>query len=179
MAARSDGKSKRRSKSASTSPHTEIISRGLLIHSGRVLLCLSPRGGYGYLPGGHVEFGESAGAALQRELVEELGLRVRVGPPLLVHEYAFVDPRGVPHHELNAVFHVEARRARDLDSLRSREEHIRFEMVSREQLARTRILPMPMKRWLIDRLAAGDAAPMAAAWLTSRFPSQIRASPSR
>ncbi|MBA4028985.1 MAG: hypothetical protein C0475_07605 [Planctomyces sp.] len=169
MAQRSTKAQRRESAPA---PHIECIARGLLVRDARVLLCLSVGGGYGYLPGGHVEFGEPASAALQRELLEELGLRVRVGPPLLVHEYAFVDLRGATHHELNTVFHVEARRAKDLDALASREADIRFEMVPIERLPATRILPTPMKRWLIQRCAEPKGTSQGLGWLSSRFPRQ-------
>ena len=41
-----------------------------------------------HLPGGHVEFGEQPEEALMRELNEEFGMRVRVGPP--IHAFSYV-----------------------------------------------------------------------------------------
>ena len=58
------------------------------MHGSRVLLCRNVKHGYCYLPGGHVEFGESAAGALAREFLEESGLRVRVGNLALVSEGA-------------------------------------------------------------------------------------------
>lgn len=86
--------------------HVEFIARGLLIRAGRVLLCRNIAKDYLYLPGGHVEFGEPAAAALEREFLEETGRVVRAGHCLLVSEHAF--KQGKKHrHEINLVFHVE------------------------------------------------------------------------
>ena len=57
----------------------ELIARGLARRDNDVLLCLNLKGGYAYLPGGHVEFGESAREALEREFVEESGIQVTSG----------------------------------------------------------------------------------------------------
>ncbi len=54
----------------------EVIARGLCIRDGKVLLCRHIKQAYNYLPGGHVEFGESATDALAREMMEEAGVAV-------------------------------------------------------------------------------------------------------
>jgi 8-oxo-dGTP diphosphatase len=60
---------------------------------GRVLLAQRPAGkpyaGYWEFPGGKLEPGESARHALERELVEELGLRVRRAAPWLVQRFVY------------------------------------------------------------------------------------------
>ncbi len=89
-----------------STPHIEFIVRGLIIHWGHCLVCWNPKGDYGYLPGGHIESGEPAAAALAREMLEETGLTCRVGPLLLAHENQF-KTRKRAHHELNLVFAAE------------------------------------------------------------------------
>lgn len=84
----------------------EVIARGALFHGEHVLACRNVERGYLYLPGGHVEFGEPAAAALAREFLEESGLTVRVGPLLLATENIF-ESGGKRRHEINLVFHVE------------------------------------------------------------------------
>jgi len=74
--------------SAESSPKARIVT-GLLRDGDQVLLCHRSPGRRWYpdvwdLPGGHVEAGELPGAALARELREELGIDVTApsGPPL-------------------------------------------------------------------------------------------------
>ena len=60
---------------------------------GRVLLCQRPDGrhlaGYWEFPGGKVEEGEDFGAALRREIREELGCGIAVGEALRPVEHAY------------------------------------------------------------------------------------------
>jgi len=84
----------------------ELIARGLLIRDNAVLLCRNAEHGYLYLPGGHVEFDESAEQALVREFLEETGRQCRVGDLLLAAELRFTQDRRA-RHEVSLVFHVE------------------------------------------------------------------------
>jgi len=77
------------------------VAVGLLVADGKVLLCHRHPARKWYpdvwdLPGGHIEPGESAADALQRELLEELGVHVELvsaepwrivalGPSLVLH----------------------------------------------------------------------------------------------
>ena len=133
----------------------EVIARGFLMdQSHRVLLCRNVKNGYRFLPGGHVEPGESAARALQREFKEECGLRVRVLEALLCHEQRFDDGKK-NRHEFNVVFHVEQAGRGSLAELKSREAKIAFDWIPRSGLVRSRLLP----RALIPTLRAWMASP--------------------
>src|SRR5437870_10907815 len=83
---------KKRSQARAEPPREakiEVIARGVLIRGGKVLLCQNTKHRYCYLPGGHVEFSESATAALAREFLEETGARIGVGGLALVTEGVF------------------------------------------------------------------------------------------
>ncbi len=81
----------------------ETIARGVLVRAGRLLVCQPRKGGRCYLPGGHVEFGETARQALVREIREEMGLPAHAGEFLAVAENAFAQG-DEPHCEINLVF---------------------------------------------------------------------------
>ncbi|MBI1337755.1 MAG: NUDIX domain-containing protein [Phycisphaera sp.] len=95
----------------SNKDNVEVISRGRFLHAGRILLCRNIKHGHVFLPGGHVEFGESAREALEREVMEELGVVVRATSFVGVVEARFDQPdrHGIPqrHHEINFVFDLQ------------------------------------------------------------------------
>ncbi|HEX8072217.1 MAG TPA: NUDIX hydrolase [Pyrinomonadaceae bacterium] len=93
---------------------------GVVVERERLLIHRGPEDDYWALPGGRVEFGEAAGAALGREFEEELGLAVEVGRLLWVVENFFTF-QGVRHHELSFYFHVALPAAAPL---RRREQYI-------------------------------------------------------
>lgn len=87
-----------------------VQSRAVIIKEGHILLCktvgLMPD--FYFLPGGHIEHGESAKDALIRELAEEVGFSFTISRFLGCMEYSF-DPRLTTHakchtHEYSFIF---------------------------------------------------------------------------
>lgn len=122
----------------------EFIARGLVIRDGLVLLCKNVKHGYYFLPGGHVEFGETAQTALVREFKEETGITITCRSAALVAEHIFERRKG-PCHELNIVFHVELPEVMVV----SLESKIAFEWTDLAQLSDLDLRPACIKAWLL------------------------------
>lgn len=83
----------------------ETIARGVCIKEGKILLCRAKGGATTYLPGGHIEFGETGREALVREVKEELGVGSKTGKFLGAVENAFLQ-KGKRHAEINLVYEL-------------------------------------------------------------------------
>ena len=83
----------------------ETIARGVCVRDGKLLLCRAKGGSSTYLPGGHIEFGETGRQALVREVKEELGVESSTGAFLGAVENTFLQ-HGKPHAEINLVYEL-------------------------------------------------------------------------
>ena len=121
----------------------ENIARGVCVVDGRVLLCRPKKGGYTYLPGGHIEFGEKGAEALRREVREELGVDSSVGDLVGVVESSFVQ-HGRPHAEISLVYKLALT---DTSApLASQEDWIEFVWWPVDRLDEANLLPPEMKK---------------------------------
>ena len=137
--------------------HIETIARGVCILGGKVLLCLPKDRSYSYLPGGHIEFGETGREALVREMKEETGLDATAGDLLGVVESSFVQ-KGEKHCEINLIYKmevalptaVEKRRSgvSPIQNLKSCESWICFDWVDCDKIDSANLLPPEMKQQL-------------------------------
>ena len=114
----------------------ETIARGVCVRDGKLLLCRAKGGSSTYLPGGHIEFGETGRQALVREVKEELGVESSVGAFLGVVENSFLQ-HGKPHAEINLVYELEM----DDCGAKSKEEWIEFEWCRLDMLGGANLLP--------------------------------------
>lgn len=115
----------------------ETIVRGVAVVDGRILLCRAKGGGSSYLPGGHVEFGETAREALVREIREEMGVDAEAGRFLGVVENSFLQ-HGNPHSEINLVFEL---KFGGVPAAEAKEDWIEFEWCALENLGKANLLP--------------------------------------
>ncbi len=128
----------------------EIITRAVILDKGKILLCKKKGNDYYFLPGGHVEFGETAQQALARELKEELNIEADATDYIGTVENMFSENEK-KYHEINLVFFVEPKN----HSLVSNEDHIDFFWIDTGKLVGENIEPVALKsaliQWLKDK----------------------------
>lgn len=128
----------------------EILVRAVILRGGKVLLCWNRDHSFYFLPGGHVETGESVRQAMARELREELRAAVKTQRVIGTVENIWRTGRK-QHHELNVVSVVKLNRYDAVTPLR----HIEFHWVNTTELSHRKLLPHKLKKavqkWLKDR----------------------------
>ena len=110
---------------------------------GRLLLCRAKGSATSYLPGGHIEFGETGREALVREIREELGVAAKAGRFLGVVENSFMQ-HGHPHAEINLVYELVF--DEPLAEPHSAEDWISFEWCELSRLGEAGLLPDVFRR---------------------------------
>jgi 8-oxo-dGTP pyrophosphatase MutT (NUDIX family) len=118
----------------------EVIARGVCIMQNQILLCFGRKSGIAYLPGGHIDFGETAREALVRENREELGKDSQAGRFLGCCEHRFVQ-NGSPKAEINLVFEMTVEGIAPDLPLAAEEDWIGFMWCPFDQLSSVRFEP--------------------------------------
>lgn len=128
----------------------ELIVRALIIRNRKILVCKSFGRDYLFLPGGHIEFGETMQEALSRELSEEMGAKVVKARFIGGVENLF-EQDGAKKHEISFIFQVKV----DIDEIIAKEEHIDFSWLTMEEFIEALVLPPALKdaivRWTAEK----------------------------
>jgi 8-oxo-dGTP diphosphatase len=122
----------------------------VIVADGKLLACRDAKKEYWYLPGGHLEFGETLDQALRREIKEEINQEVESSSFMTVLENNYSDHNG-KHHELNLIYNTELR-SDGPNEIRSYEEHFTVEWVLVSELGKIRLLPENVHQYLIVNL---------------------------
>ena len=134
----------------------EVIARGVCVMDGQLLLCHGKTSGLTYLPGGHVEFGETARQALVREMLEESGRQSETGRFLGCCEHTFLQ-NGEPHAEINLVFELTVEGVSPLEQVAAAEDWIGFAWHPLDNLAAAHFEPAALGRQLAHWLSQPGA----------------------
>ena len=130
----------------------ELLARGVYVHDGRLLICRNRKKGNWYLPGGHIEFGESAEKALLREVEEEMGLSCRIKRFLAAVEHTFVY-KEKKTCELNIIFEIGFKDLVSTDTPPSLESQLQFIWFPMSKLYASKLNPAVVRRSLKGWLA--------------------------
>jgi 8-oxo-dGTP diphosphatase len=127
-----------------------ILARGIILVDNHVLVAKAVDATTTFLPGGHVEVGESMPATLERELLEELGLVVKMERYLGAIEHKHGSPE---EYEINHVFAARCD-LQKIQPLSSREAQLEFKWLPLDSLEANNLLPPPMVQ-LVQNYAEG------------------------
>jgi 8-oxo-dGTP diphosphatase len=131
----------------------EVISRAFIVRDGRVLLCKVKSKDNWFFPGGHVEFGETAEEALDRELKEEIGANLKGISFVGVCENTF-QFLGKEHQEVNLVFEAQIENNKG-EKIAVLEDHMEFDWFPADELESVNVLPEKLKNefsiWLKEK----------------------------
>lgn len=132
--------------------NVEVIARGVCVVDGQLLLCHGKKTTLTYLPGGHIEFRETARQALEREIREELGRASEAGRFLGCCEHAFVQ-KGAPHAEINLVFELTIPGLDPRAPVAAAEAWIGFRWQPLDKLDEANLEPAPLRALIAQWLA--------------------------
>ena len=132
--------------------NVEVIARGVCVVDGQLLLCHGKKAKLTYLPGGHIEFRETARQALEREIQEEMGRDAEAGRFLGCCEHAFVQ-KGEPHAEINLVFELNIPGLDPHAPVAAAEDWIGFRWQPLDKLDEANLEPAPLRSLIAQWLA--------------------------
>ncbi len=105
-----------------------VLSRAVIIDQNKILLCktVDLEVSFYFLPGGHVEHGESVQTSLLRELIEETGAHCKIKRFLGCLEYSFKPGHSniCHNHEYNFIFEAESASLKINNKIPQLEAHI-------------------------------------------------------
>lgn len=133
-----------------------VLSRAVIIDQQSILLCrtLDLEKNFYFLPGGHVEHGESVQISLLRELVEETGSEGRIKRFLGCLEYSFefgANSR-CHNHEYNFIFEVESDNLKIQKEIPRLEKHIELVWIELLKITEIDLRAEPLKRLIPEWL---------------------------
>jgi 8-oxo-dGTP diphosphatase len=136
-----------------------VLARGVIFRGSEILVAKATGQAHTFLPGGHLEPGESLVNALVREVAEELGLPCNVESYLGAIEFQW--PENCPtDYEINHIFLATID---DKSDVTARESHLTFTWTGVDLLDSVRLEPKPL-RALIRQFTSGERS---AWWATN------------
>ncbi|WP_391117243.1 NUDIX domain-containing protein [Psychrobacillus sp. L3] len=118
------------------------LARAVFTQKNKVLLAQAIGHTNTFLPGEHIEFGESAKDALMREIEEELGIECEVVSFLGLVEHKW-EKKGILNCEINQVFEIKSDQLNTSNNPKSNEPHLKFFWCNGDELDFKNLQPYP------------------------------------
>jgi 8-oxo-dGTP diphosphatase len=115
---------------------TQIV-RGIVINNDKILLCKNLKLGYYFLPGGHIEEGETPEIAFKREIIEEVGKVTLHVDKITEFENTFTQEG----KEFSEVVYLYAATLENYDDIKSLENHIAFDWINIPDITKVDLRP--------------------------------------
>lgn len=117
----------------------ENIVRLIVKKEDKILLCKSNEQGHYFLPGGHVEFGDTLEKTIYKEMEEELALKQDDLFDIFFRNYLenTYGENEKMHHEINFIFEAKLKEGVEI---KSQEDHIDFEWISLGEIDKVNLL---------------------------------------
>lgn len=118
----------------------ENIVRLIIKKEDKILLCKNKEFGHYFLPGGHVEFGDTLEKTIYKEMEEELALKEDDLFDISFRNYLenTYGENEKMHHEINFIFEAKLKEGIEI---KSQEDHIDFEWFDSNDIDKVNLLP--------------------------------------
>lgn len=137
-----------------------VTSRAVIIDEGYILLCKTSdlENNFYYLPGGHVENGESAEKTIIREIIEEAGANCIIKRLLGILEHSFKPgENSICHnHEYNFIFEITAEDLKIKNPNLQLEDKFKLEWINLEKIMEIDLKPKSLKNLISDWLKSNN-----------------------
>ena len=128
-------------------PRFYLRARAVIVFRGQILLAHAKGASNTFLPGGHIDVGESIPDETARDLNDDIGLRgclkSQIDEYLSVVEHRYIID-GRYHFELDHVFSVFLPILKDSHEISSLEEHLEFMWADPEKMSEPNLQPSPL-----------------------------------
>ncbi len=131
-----------------------LRARAVVFQDGKFLVNRIKGQNYVFLPGGHVEVGESIPAGLRREIMEETGMEANIKQYLGAIEQSWTEG-DVRQWEVNHFFQVDIPQVQGAAEIISKEPRYEYLWITPDEFATLDLLPVPVRE-LLQEWATGD-----------------------